>query len=67
MSSSNSSSSDLGTILSGVLVVFIVLKLAHVINWSWWVVLTPLWVGIVFALLAFIVIVTAVLVTGKVK
>ena len=37
--------------LGGVLfVVFLVLKLTHVINWSWWWVTAPLWVGaILFA------------------
>ncbi len=29
-----------------VLVVFIVLKLVGVIDWSWWWVLSPLWVGL---------------------
>ena len=28
------------------LVVFIILKLAGVIDWSWWWVLSPLWFGI---------------------
>lgn len=26
-------------------VAFIVLKLCHVIDWSWWWVLSPLWIG----------------------
>lgn len=26
--------------------VFIVLKLTHVIDWSWWWVLSPLWIGV---------------------
>ena len=37
-------------------VVFIVLKLCHVIEWSWWWVLSPLWGQLVFALLVFAVI-----------
>ena len=36
----------------------VVLKLAHVINWSWWLVLTPLW--IIIALIVFMAIVEAV-------
>lgn len=32
------------------LITFIVLKLTHVINWSWWWVLSPLWIPL--ALLA---------------
>ena len=27
------------------LVAFVVLKLTHVINWSWWWVLSPLWIS----------------------
>lgn len=42
--------------LSGVLlVVFIVLKLCHVIDWSWWWVLAPFWMPILLAILVFLV------------
>jgi hypothetical protein len=35
---------------SGALTVtFIVLKLTHVIDWSWWWVLSPLWISLLFA------------------
>ena len=44
----NNSSSGGGMSLLGVLgVVFIVLKLTHVINWSWWLVLLPFYGGLV--------------------
>lgn len=44
--SSNSNAGGGGLGLGGVLlVVFIVLKLTHVIGWSWWWVLSPLWIG----------------------
>jgi hypothetical protein len=43
-----------GAISSNLLIVFLVLKLAHVVSWSWFWVLAPLWGGpalfIVFAL-----------------
>lgn len=39
---------DLATVL---LVVFIILKLCHVINWSWFWVLSPLWISIVIGIL----------------
>ena len=41
---------------SGLLcVAFIVLKLCHVIDWSWWWVLSPLWISaIIFVVLAVI-------------
>lgn len=32
-------------------IVFIVLKLCKVIDWSWWVVLTPLWASLVLVVL----------------
>ena len=42
----NSSSSGLG--LSSVLtIIFIVLKLVGVINWSWWWVLAPTWISLI--------------------
>ena len=30
--------------------IFIVLKLIGVINWSWWWVLSPLWIGLILGL-----------------
>ena len=45
MSDNSSSSSGIG--LPGVLlVVFIVLKLTGTIAWSWWWVLSPLWISL---------------------
>lgn len=32
-------------------ILFIVLKVFNVIDWSWWIVLIPLWIGIVSGLL----------------
>ena len=48
MSSNNTSSGGMGC-GSVLLIVFIVLKLVGVIDWSWVWVLSPLWIG--FALL----------------
>lgn len=39
------------------LVAFVVLKLTHVIAWSWWWVLAPLWVPAIFALVAIAILV----------
>ena len=48
--SEESKSSGLG--ISAVLqIVFLVLKLTGLIDWSWWLVLVPLWTDIGFALL----------------
>ena len=41
--------------LGVVQIVFIILKLVGVIEWSWWLVLIPLWIMIGFGFLAFIV------------
>jgi hypothetical protein len=47
-SSSSSSSSGIG--FAGLLTIaFIVLKLIHEIRWSWWWVLSPLWIGAALA------------------
>lgn len=50
-SSSSSSSSTGGIGFVGALTIaFIVLKLTGVINWSWWWVLSPIWITTVFIL-----------------
>ena len=42
--------------LFGVLfVVFLVLKLTHVIEWSWWLVTAPLWGGFLLGVIVFII------------
>ena len=55
--SNNNSTPAVGLGLGDVLlIVFIVLKLCHVIDWSWWWVLSPLWIMVgVVVLLAIIV------------
>lgn len=49
MSDSNSNSGGLG-LLGATFIVFLVLKLTHVINWSWWWVTAPLWIPAAVAL-----------------
>ena len=45
-----------GTGVAGLLgIVFIVLKLTHVINWSWWWVLAPFWIPLAIVGLILIV------------
>lgn len=49
MSNSNSSGGGIG--LGGALfLVFLVLKLTHVIDWSWWWVTAPLWIPFVLVI-----------------
>lgn len=44
--------SNCGIGFTGILaIVFIVLKLTNNIDWSWWWVLSPLWIGTAFGLL----------------
>ena len=45
-----SKSSGLG-ILAVLQIVFLILKLTGLIDWSWWLVLVPLWAAIGFGLL----------------
>ena len=35
-------------------IVFVVLKLTNVINWSWWWVLSPIWIPISLAIIVFL-------------
>lgn len=56
----NNSTTSGGIGFAGLLtIVFIVLKLLHVINWSWLWVLSPLWISaiIVVVLLIFLIII----------
>lgn len=57
--SNNSSSSSGGIGICGLLgVAFVVLKLTHVIDWSWWWVTLPFWGGIALFLLVIMVFAT---------
>lgn len=48
----NNESKSSGLGISAVLqIVFLVLKLTGLIDWSWWLVLVPLWADIGFSLL----------------
>ena len=42
----------LGTVLT---IVFVVLKLCGVINWSWFWVLSPIWISLAFSLLLLLI------------
>lgn len=57
MSKNNSTSGGIG--FTGLLtIVFIVLKLLHVIEWSWLWVLAPLWISAIFVLIIIIIYIT---------
>lgn len=51
MSNNNSTATGGGISFCGLLfIVFLVLKLTHVIDWSWWWVTAPLWGGVALTL-----------------
>lgn len=58
MSSKTSSSSSSGGIgFAGLLTIaFIVLKLTNYIAWSWWWVLSPIWISVLIALVIFAIV-----------
>lgn len=49
MSDSRKSTNGSVTFLGLLFLVFLVLKLTHVIGWSWWLVTAPLWVPALIA------------------
>ena len=55
------------SILGVVEIVFIILKLLGIINWSWWIVLIPLWIDLGITLLVILVIIVAIIMTNKRK
>ena len=64
MSSSSSSSSGIG--FTGILtILFVGLKLAHVINWPWIWVLSPIWISFLIAIAIIIFLIIAALIFGK--
>ncbi len=57
---SRAKNSDAGLGLGSVLqVIFIVLKLCGLIDWSWWWVMSPTWISIGILIVGFVVIVFA--------
>ena len=56
MNNNNNTSYTGLSFLDVLLVVFIALKIAKVISWSWWLVLLPLWIQIGLVIIIMIVI-----------
>ena len=66
MSNSTNTSSASGIGFTGLLaILFIALKLTGVIAWSWWWVLSPLWIGAGIALLVVAGIVLAIILKSR--
>ena len=52
----NTSTSYVGlTFLDVLTLIFITLKLTHIIDWSWWWVLSPMWISLVLIIIIVIV------------
>lgn len=55
MSNSSNNSSCLGGPVGLLTLLFVALKLTNYIDWSWWWVLSPLWISASFALGGFLI------------
>lgn len=55
MEESHSGPGNVGTVLTAVLIVFVVLKLTGEVDWSWWLVLAPLWIPLAFVFVLFLI------------
>lgn len=56
MKKANNSGDNYATSISFILFcIFLVLKLTHYIDWSWWWVTSPLWIAIGIVVLGFVV------------
>ncbi|MFZ0870812.1 MAG: hypothetical protein WAM90_08800, partial [Rhodanobacter sp.] len=65
MSNNSSSNSSRGIGTLGLLgVAFVVLKLTHVIAWSWWWVTAPFWGGIALVLAVLLILLLVAIVCG---
>lgn len=70
MSSSDNGSKSAGAVISftGLLTIaFIVLKLTHVIEWSWLWVLSPIWIPLAIFILGAIIIVLVIVIKHLIK
>jgi hypothetical protein len=68
MSSKTSSTSSGGLSFTGALtILFIGLKLCNVISWSWWWVLSPIWISVLIGLAILSIVVIIAIVAGVFK
>ena len=67
MSSSSSSSSGGISFTGALTVLFIGLKLTNVISWSWWWVLSPIWISVLIGLAFIFILLIAAIVAGLFK
>ena len=66
MSNNNNTSTSGGIGFAGLLgIVFIVLKLCNVIEWSWWWVLAPFWIPFGIAIIDFLITIVGAFIWGR--
>ena len=68
MSNENSNSSLAGIgFVEALTIAFIVLKLLKIIDWSWWWILSPIWITIFLMIGIFIIILAIIVIVGTYK
>jgi membrane protein YdbS with pleckstrin-like domain len=67
MSSSSSSSSGGISFTGALTVLFIGLKLTNVITWSWWWVLSPIWISLSLAVVILTIAIVIAIIAGAFK
>jgi hypothetical protein len=67
MSSSSSSSSGGISFTGALTVLFIGLKLTNVITWSWWWVLSPIWISLLLAVVILTIAIVIAIIAGAFK
>ena len=67
MSSSSSRSSGGISFTGALTILFIGLKLGHVINWSWWWVLSPIWISFLIVITFLIIFLLFAIIIEKTK
>ena len=66
MSNNSNTSTSGGIGFAGLLgIVFIVLKLCHVIEWSWWWVLAPFWIPFGIVIICFLIYIIGAFIWGR--
>lgn len=64
--SNQTATSSTGTSIAGLLgVAFIILKLTHVIDWSWWWVLAPFWIPVALVIVVLLAVGLVAMVKGR--
>lgn len=70
MSTENSTSSAAGGglgFVGALTIAFIVLRLCHVIDWSVWWVISPIWITVALVIAIFIIVLVAVMIRDTIK